>query len=73
MVSVKYLFAVNIELQQQQGYLQNSRKDIFIKLFKVRLNIFPIVEVQSILVWISLVFAKKTSKKCDLTIGQRFA
>ena len=62
MVSVKYLFAVNIELQQQQGYLQNSRKDIFIKLFKVRLNIFPIVEVQSILVWISLVFAKKQVK-----------
>ena len=62
MVSVKYLFAVNIELQQQQGHLQNSSKDIFIKLFKVRLNIFPIVEVQSILVWISLVFAKKQVK-----------
>ena len=39
-----------------------SSKDIFIKLFKVRLNIFPIVEVQSILVWISLVFAKKQVK-----------
>ena len=63
MVSVKYLFAVNIELQQQQGHLQNSSKDIFIKLFKVRLNIFPIVEVQSILVWISLVFAKKNKEK----------
>ena len=62
MVSVKYLFAVNIELQQQQGHLQNSSKDIFIKLFKVRLNIFPIVEVQSILVWISLFFAKKQVK-----------